>query len=376
MKVKAAVLRSTDSPAPWAGSVPIDVTSVDLAPPQRGEVLVRMEAAGVCHSDLSRVAGVRECHVPMLLGHEGCGIVAEVGPGVTGVAVGDKVTMTFMPRCGECTACRASGWRLCERGLAANAAGEMLAGGKRISIGDESIDHHGGVSAFAEYAIIDQHSLVVIPNEIPSAVGALLGCAVLTGGGAVINAAQARAGQSIAIVGMGGVGLAAALVARAIDVASITAIDTNPDKLVSSVDIVADDAYTPDDAIAAGLTFDVVIECVGHPAALSSAVQLTGVGGKTVTVGLPKPGSTVTIDALALVTSARSVIGSYMGSGIPADDIQRYAQMYLDGTLAIEKLITGTTTLDNINTAMDRLHDGLEIRQIVDLVAATKEQHV
>ncbi|MGN7949368.1 alcohol dehydrogenase catalytic domain-containing protein [Microbacterium sp. 22215] len=373
--MKAAVLRSTDSPAPWAGSVPIDVTSVDLAPPQRGEVLVRMEAAGVCHSDLSRIAGVRECHVPMLLGHEGCGIVAEVGPGVDGVAVGDKVTMTFMPRCGECASCRASGWRLCERGLAANAAGEMLAGGKRISIGDEVIDHHGGVSAFAEYAVVDQHSVVVIPREIPSSVGALLGCAVLTGGGAVINAAQAKPGQSVAIVGMGGVGLAAALVARAIDAASIAAIDTNPEKLTSAIEIVADTAHTPEDAIAAGLTFDIVIECVGHPAALASAIALTGVGGKTVTVGLPKPGSSITVDSLALVTSARSLIGSYMGSGVPADDITRYAQMYLDGSLAIDRLITGTTDLDHINTAMDRLHDGREIRQIIDLTATQKEQN-
>lgn len=373
MKVKAAVLRSTDSPAPWAESVPIDVTEVDLAPPQAGEILVRMESAGVCHSDLSRVSGVRECHVPMLLGHEGCGIVTEVGPDVQGIAVGDKVTMTFMPRCGSCPACLSTGWRLCERGLAANAAGEMLGGGSRLRIGEEVIDHHGGVSAFAEYAIVDQHSVVVIPNEIPSAVGALLGCAVLTGGGAVINAAKAQAGQSIAIVGMGGVGLAAALVARAIGAGSITAIDTNPEKLVSALEITADAAHTPDDAISAGLTFDVVIECVGHPAALRSAIALTGVGGKTVTVGLPRPGSTVEIDALALVTSARSVIGSYMGSGIPADDITRYAQMYLDGTLAIDRLITGTTTLDNINTAMDRLHDGLEIRQIIDLTVTEKE---
>lgn len=349
--------------------MPIEIRDVELGAPQSGEVLVRMEAAGVCHSDLSRVSGMRECHVPLALGHEGCGIVEQLGPEVVGVAVGEKVTMTFMPRCGDCESCRASGWRLCERGLAANAAGEMMSGGRRLTVDGQPVDHHGGVSAFAQYAVVDQHSIVVIPSEVPSDVGALLGCAVLTGGGAVINAAQTQAGQSVAIVGMGGVGLAAALVARAIG-ARVTAIDTNPDKLATAVELVADSAFMPDDAIAAGVQFDVVVECVGHPAALASAVALTGVGGRTVTVGLSRPGSTLTVDALSLVTDARSIIGSYMGSGIPVDDIHRYAQMYLDGTLAVDKLITGSTRLDDLNTAMDRLQDGLEIRQIVDFGTA------
>lgn len=360
----AAVLGVIGSDRPWEQTHPIEIREVDLETPHPGEVLVRMEAAGVCHSDLSRVSGVRECHVPMVLGHEGCGIVEQIGSAVTGISVGDKVTMTFMPRCGECAACLAAGWRLCERGLAANAAGEMLAGGRRIALDGTPIDHHGGVSAFAEYAVVDQHSVVVIPDEIPSDVGALLGCAVLTGGGAVINAAQVRAGQSVAIVGMGGVGLAAALVARAVG-AHVTAVDTNPAKLAAATEIVADDAFLPDEAVEAGKSFDVVIECVGHPAALASAVSLTGVGGKTVTVGLSRPGSTLTVDALTLVTDARSLIGSYMGSGVPAVDIKRYAEMYIEGRLPVERLITGSTRLEDLNIAMDRLQDGLEIRQIV-----------
>ncbi|MGN7861265.1 alcohol dehydrogenase catalytic domain-containing protein [Microbacterium sp. 22303] len=364
MRAKAAVLGVIGSERPWEQTRPIEIREVDLEAPRTGEVLVRMEAAGVCHSDLSRVSGVRECHVPMALGHEGCGIVEQVGPDVTRISVGDKVTMTFMPRCGECASCLASGWRLCERGLAANASGEMLTGGRRITLDGAPIDHHGGVSAFAEYAVVDQHSVVVLPDAIPSDVGALLGCAVLTGGGAVINAAQVRAGQSVAIVGMGGVGLAAALVAHAVG-AHVTAIDTNPAKLAAATDIVADDALLPDDAIKAGKSFDVVIECVGHPAALASAVSLTGVGGKTVTVGLSRPGSTLTVDALALVTDARSLIGSYMGSGVPSVDIQLYSEMYLEGRLPVERLITGSTRLEDLNIAMDRLQDGLEIRQIV-----------
>jgi alcohol dehydrogenase len=375
VKVKAAVLRAIGSERPWQSSRPIDVCEVELAEPRSGEVLVRMEAAGVCHSDLSRVSGVRECHVPLVLGHEGCGIVEQVGPEVESVRVGDKVTMTFMPRCGQCRACRASSWRLCERGLAANAAGEMLSGGRRVSIAGEPIDHHGGVSAFAEYAVIDEHSVVVIPHEIPSRVGALLGCAVLTGGGAVMNAARATPGQSIAIIGMGGVGLAAALVARALGLRPLVAVDTNPAKPDAALGVAADEAFTPADLLAAGGRYDIVVECVGNPAALAAAVELTAVGGRTVTVGLSRPGSEISVDTLALVTEARSLIGSYMGSGVPADDIRLYAQMYLEGRLPVEKLITGTTQLADLNRAMDRLEEGLETRQVVEFAHTNDDRN-
>jgi alcohol dehydrogenase len=370
VKAKTAVLRAVGAEPPYSLSEPIEILEIDLASPGPDEVLVRMEAAGVCHSDLSRVSGVRECRVPIALGHEGCGIVELVGPGVDNVAVGDKVTMTFMPRCGSCAACLSPGWSLCERGLVANAEGTMLSGGRRITLAGVPIDHHGGVSAFAEYAVVDVHSVVVIPNEIPSEVGALLGCSILTGGGAVINAAKTIAGQSVAVVGMGGVGLAAALVAQSIPAGSVTAIDTNPAKLDGALALGVDDALSPEAAIAARKMFDVVIECVGHPAAFESAIKLTAVGGKTVTVGLPRPGSTVKVDLIGLVTEARSVIGSYMGSGKPVDDIRRYADLYLAGRLPVEKLITGHTRLDRINEAMDRLQDGLEVRQIIDFTTA------
>jgi len=374
VKVKAAVLNEVGAVRPYRDSEPISVREVSLASPGSGEVLVRMESAGVCHSDLSRVSGVRDCRTPMVLGHEGCGIVEEVGQDVRDVKVGDKVTMTFMPRCGECPSCQAPGWSLCERGVAANAAGTMLAGGRRLSSNGVALDHHGGVSAFAEYAVVDAHSVVVIPAEIPSPVGALLGCAVLTGGGALINAGRATAGQRVAVVGLGGVGLAAALVARAIDAATVTAIDTNMAKLAAASEFGADDAYTPDEALDAGLRFDIVVECVGHPLALESAVKLTAVGGTTVTVGLAGRGSTLNVDMLSLVIEARSIVGSYMGSGIPKGDIGRYVGMYLDGRLPIEKLITGHTSLEGINRAMDRLDEGLEIRQIVDLDPAASTE--
>lgn len=365
MKVRAAILDAVGLEAPFATSSPVHIYDLELAAPGPGEVLIRVEAAGVCHSDLSRLTGDRAVRVPMVLGHEACGIVEQLGDDVHGIAVGDKATMTFMPRCGGCDACLSPSWRLCERGLVANADGTLLNGARRFARDGVPIDHHGGVSAFAEYIVADQHSVVVIPHQIPSGVGALLGCAVLTGGGAVVNAGRLQEGQSVAIVGMGGVGLAAALVAAGAGASSVTAIDTNPEKLKTALSVAATDAMTPDEASGSGRRFDLVIECVGHPAALATAIAVTDVGGRTVTIGLPRPGTTIEVDPLALVLDARSIVGSYMGSGVPSDDIRRYARMYLEGSLNVERLITGTTNLDAINTAMDRLRDGLEIRQIV-----------
>lgn len=367
MRFVGAVLNTIGADQPWADSRPIQVRELELDDPGRGEVLVRMESAGVCHSDLSRVSGVRECAVPMLLGHEGAGIIEAVGPDCDDLRVGQKVTMTFMPRCGQCEQCLAPGWALCAQGTRANALGEMLGGGRRIHMDGAPIDHHGGVSAFAEFAVVDRHSLVVIPNEVPSDIAALLGCAILTGGGAVRNAAKLKPGETLAIVGVGGVGLAALLVARAIGITDITAIDMLDSKLVLAVEEYgATVGVTPAEAVERGLKFDAVIECAGNPRALESAIALTKPGGRTVTVGLPHPDALVQFSPLALVTDARSVIGSYMGSGIPEDDVLEYAHLYLEGRLPIEKLISGSIRLDQVNEAMDILQGGSVVRQMID----------
>lgn len=367
MEFRGAVLTTIGAPTPWRDSSPIEIAALTLDPPGPGELLVRMEAAGVCHSDLSRVSGVRECAVPMVLGHEGSGVVEALGDNCGDLRVGQRVTMTFMPRCGECSACTAEGWALCIDGTRSNAEGTLLQGERRLKYQGHPVDHHGGVSAFAEYAVVDKHSVVALPDGVPADVAALLGCAVLTGGGAVINAAKVQPGESVAIVGMGGVGLAAALVAKAVGAGHVAAVDMLPAKLETSLEVGADSAYTPEQAEQAGLKFDAVIECVGLPAALTGALGLTKPGGRTVTVGLPRPTDRLEISPLALVLEARQLIGSYMGSGIPSDDIGRYAQMYLDGILPIEKLISGTIRLDDINHAMDQLHEGKVIRQIIDL---------
>ena len=365
MQIQAAVLEAVGLEKPWRKTTPVVVTTVDLDPPRAGEVLVRVEAAGVCHSDLSRVSGDRECKVPMVLGHEACGIVEAIGPGTDGLVVGQKVAMTFMPRCGECASCTSPGWSLCDRGAKANAEGVMLGGGRRLHRHGADLDHHGGVSGFASYAVVDQHSLVAIPNDIPSDVGALLGCAVLTGGGAVLNAAKLQPSETVAVIGLGGVGLAAVLVALGIGAADVVGIDTLESKLASARNFGVSEAITPDEATASGRKFAAVIDCVGNAAALETAIALTAVGGRTVTVGLPNPAARVTISPLSLVSEARSIIGSYMGSNVPADDIARYVQMYQAGNLPVEKLISGHIALSDINQAMDDLHEGRVLRQVI-----------
>jgi alcohol dehydrogenase len=367
--IRGAVLERTGDPAPWAHSRPITVDAIDLDPPGPGEVEVRMEAAGVCHSDLSRVNGSREAAVPLLLGHEGSGTIIRCGPDTDGLEVGDRVVLTFMPRCGTCEACTTPGWALCPRGLEANARGEMLRGGRRLRWHGSPLDHHSGASTFATRAVVDSASLVAVPREVPADVAAVLGCAVLTGGGAVLNAGRLAQGESAAFVGLGGVGFAGMLVAASQHPREVLAVDTLPGKLRMAADFGATRALTPDAALAAAHRYDVVVECAGSRQALETAIALTKAGGRTVTVGLPAPAARLTISPLALVTQARSLIGSYLGSGDPAEDIRRYARMYLDGAIPLDKLITGHITLDDINHAMDELHAGTVLRQIIDLGA-------
>jgi alcohol dehydrogenase len=370
--IRGAVLTRTGDPAPWARSRPITVGAVELDPPGPGEVEVRMEAAGICHSDLSRVNGNRETAVPVLLGHEGSGTITRCGPGTDGFEVGNRVVMTFMPRCGACAACTGPAWALCEGGTEANARGEMLNGGRRLRWRGSPIDHHGGVSAFATRAIVDVASLVVVPDSIPADVAAILGCAVLTGGGAVLNAGRLIEGQSVAFVGLGGVGFAGMLVAASQSPRAVLAVDMLPAKLSAAKEFGATKALAPEAAIAGGERYDLVVECVGDVRALATAIALTRPGGRTVTVGLPNPATKLEISPLALVTEARSLIGSYLGSGDPAADIRRYAHMYIEGRLPLEKLISGHIRLDDVNRAMDHLEEGTVLRQIIDL--ATEEE--
>lgn len=368
-KIRAAVLERIGDHQPWAASRPITVDGIDLERPNSGEVLVRIEAAGVCHSDLSRVNGSRQCAVPIVIGHEACGVIEELGSDVDGYRVGDRVAMTFLPRCGTCAACLAPTFRPCEPGTAANGAGTLLNGGQRLYRNGAPVHHQNGVSAFATHAVVNASSLVVIPAQVPSDVGALLGCAVLTGGGAVLNAGRMVPGERVAVVGVGGVGLAAMLVAQATRASDILAVDMLPTKLALAPDYGATLVATPTAVADHRNQYDLVIECVGSPRALQTAIDLTSPGGRTVTVGLPNPEARLEISPLSLVVDARTLIGSYMGSGDPTADIQRYADMYLQGNLPVERLISHHIKLSDINEAMDALETGNALRQVIDLAA-------
>lgn len=364
-RIVGAVLDVIGAERPYADSQPIAVRELHLDAPRAGEILVRIEAAGVCHSDLSVVNGQRPRPVPMLLGHEAAGIVEALGDGVTDLALGDRVVMTFLPRCGHCRGCLSHGRVPCEAGSASNGEGVLLSGGSRLTLEGAPIRHHLGVSGFASYAVVDRSSVVRVGADVPPGVAAVFGCALLTGGGALLNVIKPTADTSLAVVGLGGVGMAALVTAVALGVRNITGIDTRSDKLELARSLGATAACTPDEAVASGLRVDAAVEAAGHPSALATAIAVTGVGGTTVTVGLPAPGQQVALDPLKLTAEARTLVGSYLGSAVPAVDIPLYETMWRDGALNVDGLISATIRLEDINEAMDVLSDGRALRQII-----------
>lgn len=368
VEIIGAVLETSGADAPFARSRPFTVGPVELDPPQAGELLVRIEAAGVCHSDLSVVDGNRRRPTPMLLGHEAAGIVAEVGAGVTDVGVGDRVVMTFLPRCGACAGCRTEGRLPCEVGTAANNAGTLVGGGIRLhrrdERGDEPVHHHLGVSAFATHAVVSRTSVVPVAADVPGEIAALLGCAVLTGGGAVMNAARPEPGETIAIVGLGGVGMAALLVAVALGT-RVIGVDAVPAKLDLALELGATEALTPADALDRGIRVPAVVEAAGNARAFETALALTAPGGTTVTVGLPAPDARAAVSPLQLTAEARTIIGSYLGSAVPSRDIPQYVDLWRAGKLPLERLVSSRIHLDDLDVAMDQLAAGGELRQLI-----------
>ncbi len=219
--------------------------------------------------------------------------------------------------------------------------------------------------AHTRHAVVDRASVVPVGNDVPAEIAALFGCAVLTGGGAVLNVAKPRPEDSLMVVGLGGVGMAALLTAKAIGVERIIAVDRMPEKLTTAQELGATETYTPDRVRHERIRARYVLECAGHPAAFETAYAATSPGGTTITVGLPAPDATVTLPPLTLTAEARTIVGSYLGSAVPARDIPRYEQMWRAGLLPVERLISARIELDAINAAMDHLSAGEAIRQIV-----------
>ncbi|GAC1406424.1 MAG: alcohol dehydrogenase catalytic domain-containing protein [Mycobacterium sp.] len=365
MRIRGAVLEEMGRRRPYAASSPLSVGELDLAPPGYSELLVRIECAGLCHSDLSVVDGSRVRPVPMLLGHEAAGIVEQAGSAVADVPVGQRVVMTFLPRCGDCPACATNGLTPCEPGTAANGAGTLMAGERRLSRDGRTVNHHLGVSGFATHAVVDRRSVVPVPADVPPAVAALLGCAVLTGGGAVINAGRPQPGQTVVVVGLGGVGMAAVITALALRDVEVIGVDQLADKLDLARSMGVHAAHTPDAARERGVKAAVVIEAAGHPLALQTAIALTAPGGRTVTVGLPGPDARISLSPLGFVAEGRSLIGSYLGSAVPSQDIPHFVGLWRAGRLPVESLVSSTIALDEINAGMDQLADGNAVRQLI-----------
>jgi len=372
MKTRAAVITEMEKPRPYAVSKPLSIEELELDLPGPGEILIRVKAAGLCHSDLSTINGDRPRQMPMVLGHEAAGEVLETGPGVRDQKVGDHVILVFVPSCGHCLPCAEGRPALCEPGFKSNGAGTLISGATRLKRNGKPIFHHIGVSAFAEYAVVAQESAVKIDKSLAFEEAALFGCAVITGAGAVINTAKVPAGTTAAVVGLGGVGLVAMLAARLSGCRTVIAIDMLEDKLKLAKQLGATEVVNARDPNAVeqvkDLTrggVDFAFEMAGSVKALELAYKVTRRGGTTVTASLPHPTHTMALPGTNLVAEERTIKGSYVGSCVPTRDIPRFISLYQQGMLPVDRLMSERIRLEDINEGFDKLADGGTVRQIL-----------
>jgi len=371
IRFKAAVLDTCTTERPFTTSAPLTIETVIAKPPSHREVLVRINAASLCRSDLSVITGVRAWPMPIVPGHEASGTVMEIGPGVEQLSPGDQVVLVYQPQCGECSCCNAGNVHLCEPGLAANRAGTLLGGESRLSVNGEKVHHHMGLSAFAEMAVVSEHSLVKVDRELEPEIAALFGCAVMCGAGSVINTGNVKAGESVAIVGIGGVGASAILGAVLAGASRIFAIDSDQEKRHTALALGATDAIEagPDAALkiveetTGGV--DCSVESAGVHNAFQTAYDCTRRGGRVVNLGLVNPATPYSLDLAAHVTSAKSIVGSYMGSCNPQIDIPRFVDLYKQGRFPVDQLITHRMPLRDINLALERMAASKALRQIL-----------
>ncbi|MEX2566260.1 MAG: zinc-dependent alcohol dehydrogenase family protein [Cyclobacteriaceae bacterium] len=374
MKIKAAVLYEMGKAGPYATSRPLCIEEVDLEGPGFNEVLVKIKAAGLCHSDLSVINGIRPRPMPMVLGHEAAGEVVELGHMVDDLKIGDHVVFAFLPSCGRCAHCVTGRAALCEPGAKANGEGVLMGGHKRIKKETMYYHHHLGVSGFSEYAVASVNSLVKIDVDIAFDIAALFGCAIMTGVGALVNTAQVRLGDSVLVVGLGGVGLSAILGAIAAGARQIIGADINPYKRQKALELGADEVIDASDPNALERLqeitrggVDIAVEFAGAIPALEFAMQATKRGGTTITGALPHPDARLSILPLNLVGMEKTLKGSYLGSCVPKRDIPNYLELYKNGRLPVEKLISHRISLAQINQGFDRMAKGEGIRQVIVL---------
>jgi NDMA-dependent alcohol dehydrogenase len=358
--IRAAVLR--------AFGEPLAVEDLELDPPRAGEVLVRMAASGVCHSDLHVAQGIHPTELPVVLGHEGAGVVEEVGSGVDGLEPGDHVLLTWLPYCGHCRQCARGKLNLCENVGWYDAT--MEDGTCRFHRNGTEI-HHYNTSSFAERSVVPARTAIPVDRDLPLTELALMGCAVMTGVGAVLNTACVRPGDTVAVVGCGGVGLNVVQGARIAGATTIVAVDVVSAKLdlareLGATHVVDASSADPVEAVRdlshGGV--DHAFEALGRPDTIETTLRLTGRGGQSVLIGMAPPGASVPLDALTTTLEERCVRGSWYGSCVPLRDFPLLIELYRDGRLRLDPLIA-TCTLDDVNEAFGRMERGEAARSVI-----------
>ncbi len=370
MKMLAAVLERTGGP--------VEVTEVQLAPPGPGEVLVRLHASGVCHSDLNAVDGTSETRCPAVLGHEGAGVVEAVGAGVQ-LRPGTHVALSWMPSCGRCEECVRGLTHLCRTAWTAMGHGGLLDGVPRLSRNGSPVYHYSFLSTYAQAAVVPEASCVPIPDSAPFDVAALVGCAVSTGVGAVWHTAGVRPGERVAVFGCGGVGLSAVLGARSVGAVPIVAVDVSDDKLRRATELGASRGVpwggTPEataEAVkeASGGGVDYAFEATGRPEAMLAAFLSTRPRGAAVLIGISRADAVLPLPAIQIPRAERRILGSAYGSVSPHRDFPAILALHAEGRLPLERLITHRLPLRGAPEALDLVRRGIAVRAVLDLEAS------
>jgi S-(hydroxymethyl)glutathione dehydrogenase/alcohol dehydrogenase len=365
MNINAAIL--------WEQGAPLSIEEAQLEAPRAGEVLVELKAAGVCHSDLHPARGDWPARVPLVLGHEGAGVVREVGEGVTRLRVGDRVVFCWAPPCGACPPCLEGRPVLCDRLERTTYRNRLPAGGTRLTARGQDVAHFNGTACFADFAVVAEEGAISVPLDVEFEALATLGCAVVTGVGAVMNAARVEAGACVVVVGAGGVGLNVVQGARLAACEKIIAVDTRPVPLNLARDFGATDtveASTENVAeqvreLTGGRGADYVFDTVGLPETLTQALSFARKGGAVVLTGLSRTDARASFPLFPFVMQEKRLIGSVYGSGQPLRDIPHLVELHREGKLKLHELATRTYQLNEVNEALAALASGEGARGII-----------
>ena len=365
MIINAAIL--------WEQGQPLSVEPAELEQPRAREVLVEVRVAGVCHSDLHPVRGDWPMRTPLVLGHEGAGIIREVGDGVKKVRPGDHVVFCWAPPCGECLPCRSGRTVLCDRLPKTTYRNRLPSGGTRLRARSQDLAHFNSTACFAEYAVVSEEGVISVPDNVAFEVLATIGCAVVTGIGAVNNAAQTKAGDNVVVIGAGGVGLNVIQGASLAGCNQIIAVDLRSTALElakqfgasETINAASEKVAEEVRQLTRGKRVDCVFDTVGTSTTINQALDSVSKGGTVVLTGLSRIDATAAIQTFPFVMQEKRLIGSVYGSGCPLAEVPQLVSLYLDGKLKLRELITREYSLQQVNEALDQLAAGADARGII-----------